>query len=102
MVFSFSRIHFLSETKSVIYINGELAKAWDNTPGIPTADDNIAVTIGSDLPTGQYSPDDTSPYYVNWGGYFKGAIDDIRFYNIALTDSQILSVYNFEKDNTVE
>jgi hypothetical protein len=84
------------------YVNGEMKKLWDNTPGSPVAVDNINLSIGSDLPTGQYSPDDTSPYYVNWGGYFKGAIDDIRFYNIALTDSQILSVYNFEKDNTVE
>jgi hypothetical protein len=84
------------------YVNGELKKAWDNTPGIPVAVDNINLSIGSDLPTGQYSPDDTSPYYVNWGGYFKGAIDDIRFYNIALTASQVTSIYTFEKDNVVE
>jgi hypothetical protein len=84
------------------YVNGELKKEWDNTPGTPVAVDNINLSIGSDLPTSVYSPDDTSPYYVNWGGYFKGAIDDIRFYNIALTESQILSVYTFEKDNVVE
>jgi len=84
------------------YVNGELKKAWDNTPGSPVAVDNINLSIGSDLPTGQYSPDDTSPYYVNWGGYFKGAIDDIRFYNIALTASQVTSIYTFEKDNVVE
>jgi hypothetical protein len=84
------------------YINGTLVKAWANTPGVPVAVDNINLSIGSDLPTGQYSADETSPYYVNWGGYFKGAIDDIRFYNIALTASQVTSIYTFEKDNVVE
>ena len=84
------------------YINGEMVKEWTDTQGIPAADGTVNVSIGSDLPTGQYSPDDTSPYYVNWGGYFKGNIDDIRFYNIALTASQVTSIYTFEKDNVVE
>lgn len=84
------------------YVNGELKKAWDNTPGSPVAVDNINLSIGSDLPTGQYSPDDSSPYYVNWGGYFKGKIDDIRFYNIALTASQVTSIYTYELANVVE
>jgi hypothetical protein len=84
------------------YVNGELKKAWENTPGAPVAVDNIGLTIGSDLPTGTYSTDETSPYYVNWGGYFKGNIDDIRFYNIALTEAQVGSIYTYEKDNTIE
>jgi len=82
------------------YVNGELAKAWDNTPGVPIAVDNIPVSIGSDLPTGIYT-DETGDFNVAWGGYFKGDIDDIRFYNIALTSSQAKSIYNFEKDNVV-
>jgi hypothetical protein len=84
------------------YINGELKKAWDNVPGIPVAVDNINLSIGSDLPTGQYSLVDGSPYYVNWGGYWKGAIDDVRFYNVALNASQVETIYNFEIDNGVE
>jgi hypothetical protein len=83
------------------YVNGELKKAWDNTPGSPVAVDNVNLSIGSDLPTGKYSTDE-GDFYVNWGGYFKGAIDDIRFYNIALTASQVTSIYTYEKDNTVE
>jgi hypothetical protein len=83
------------------YVNGEMVKEWDDTPGTPVTVDNINLSIGSDLPTGQYSPDDTSPYYVNWGGFWKGNIDDIRFYNIALTDSQVLSVYTYEAANAV-
>jgi hypothetical protein len=83
------------------YKDGKLAKHWDNTPGPAAAVNNINLSIGSDLPTGQYSTDPTSDYYVNWGGYWKGEIDDIRFYNIALTETQINSIYLFEKDNTV-
>jgi len=84
------------------YVNGALVKAWDNTPGVPVSVDNVNISIGSDLPTGTYSPDESSPFYVNWGGYFKGYIDDIRFYNIALTEAQVSSIYLYEKDNVVE
>jgi len=83
------------------YVNGELKKAWDNTPGTPVAVDNVNMSIGSDLPTGKYSTEE-GDFYVNWGGFFKGFIDDIRFYNIALTETQIGSVYTYEFENTVE
>jgi hypothetical protein len=83
------------------YVNGELAKAWDNTPGVPVAVDNIPLSIGSDLPTGIYSTDDTSPFFVEWGGYFKGNIDDVRFYNTELSLAQVITLYNYEKDNTI-
>ena len=84
------------------YIDSELVKAWDDTPGIPIVVDNVPLSIGSDLPTGIYTTDDTSPFFVEWGGYFKGDIDDIRFYNIALTTAEVNSIYLFEKDNVVE
>ena len=83
------------------YINGALVKAWDNTPGEPIAVDNIPLSIGSDLPTGIYSTDDTSPFFVEWGGYFKGNIDDVRFYNTELSLAQVVSLYNYEKDNVI-
>jgi hypothetical protein len=74
------------------YANGELVKAWDNTPGVPIAVDNIPLTIGSDLPTSLFAG----------GGYFKGNIDDIRFYNTELTNAQVTTLYNYEKDNVIE
>ncbi|MCK9399262.1 MAG: Ig-like domain-containing protein [Bacteroidales bacterium] len=83
------------------YINGELAQSWDNTPGIPVTVDNINLTIGSDLPTGVYTTVE-GDFYIGWGGYFKGNIDDVRFYDKALTPPQVASIYNFEKDNAVE
>jgi hypothetical protein len=84
------------------FINGAKVAEWTNVPGNAIAVDNINLSIGSDLPTGQYSADDTSPYYVNWGGYWKGEIDDIRFYNTAITETQVNSIYLFEKDHVVE
>jgi hypothetical protein len=77
------------------YKDGKLAKHWDNTPGTAIAVDNINLTIGSDLPTSVYTTTE-GDFYVNWGGYWKGEIDDIRFYNI-LYETQINSIYLFEK-----
>jgi len=83
------------------YVNGDLVRAWDNTPGTAIPVDNINLSIGSDLPTGVYTTVE-GDFYVNWGGYFKGNIDDVRFYNSALTPTQVATIYNYEKDNVVE
>lgn len=82
------------------YKDGMLAKHWDNTPGVLAPVSNINLTIGSDLPTDKYT-DVEGDFYVNWGGFWKGEIDDIRFYNIPLTGTQINSLYLYERDNTV-
>jgi hypothetical protein len=80
------------------YLDGTPVKVWDNTPGAAIAlDTPINLTIGQDLPTDIYSTDDTSPYFVNWGGYFKGVLDDVRIYKTALTSAQVQSIYNLEK-----
>lgn len=81
------------------YLEGVEIKKWDNTPGtaISIADTPVNLTIGQDLPTSIYSSDDTSPYYVDWGGYFKGSLDEVRIYNKVLTATQISSIYELEK-----
>ena len=80
------------------YLDGTAVKVWDNTPGTAIAlDTPINLTIGQDLPTNIYTTDDTSPYFVNWGGYFKGVLDDVRIYKAALTAAQVQSIYNLEK-----
>jgi hypothetical protein len=81
------------------YVNGTEVKRWDNTPGtaISISGEPVNLTIGQDLPTSIYSTDDTSPYYVDWGGYFIGAMDEIRFYNKVLSATQISSIYDLEK-----
>lgn len=81
------------------YINGVEVKRWDDTPGtaISISDTPVALTIGQDLPTGIYTTDETSPYFVDWGGYFKGTMDEVRIYNKVLSPTQISSIYDLEK-----
>jgi hypothetical protein len=77
------------------YINGAQVKSWTNVPGTPitfTAPPNL--TIGSDLPTTAYSTDPNNANYVNYGGFWKGDLDDVMFYNISLTGPQVQSIYN--------
>lgn len=83
----------------IFYVNGQEIKKWDNTPGtaISIADAPVNLTIGQDLPTATYSDSEESPYYVDWGGYFKGSLDEIRIYNKVLTPTQIASIYEVEK-----
>ncbi len=81
------------------YINGVEVKRWDNTPGtaISIGDAPVNLTIGQDLPTSIYSTDDTSPYFVDWGGYFIGTLDEVRIYNKVLSATQVSSIYDLEK-----
>ena len=48
--------------------------------------------IGLDFPIG-------TPLPTSYGNisYFKGSLDDLEFYNIALTDGQVAGLYNSEK-----
>lgn len=77
------------------YINGAQVKSWTNVPGTPiTISSPPDITIGSDLPTSAYSTDPNNANYVNYGGFWKGDLDDVMFYNIALTMPQVQSIYN--------
>jgi hypothetical protein len=77
------------------YINGALVKSWTNVPGTPIAINAPPnVTIGSDLPTSAYSSDLNNANYVNYGGFWSGDLDDVMFYNTALTAPQVQSIYN--------
>jgi hypothetical protein len=80
------------------YINGELVKTVAVT-GVPlTLDEPINLAIGNELPKDEYSlTDPNSPYAFYGGDYFIGSLDDVRFYNIALTDAEILSIYTIEE-----
>ncbi len=80
------------------YINGDLVKSYTDTPFPPvTLTSPIDFVIGQDLPTNQYSLDSNDPFYVNYGGYFTGDIDDVMFYNIVLTAPQVMSIYDNQK-----
>ncbi len=81
------------------YLNGVEVKRWDNTPGtaVSIADLAINLTIGQDLPTSVYSDVEGDPFYVNWGGYFIGTLDEVRIFNKVLSSTQINSIYELEK-----
>jgi len=82
----------------VFYVNGTLVKDWDNTPGtgVDLSANPINLTIGQDLPTATYTVTE-GDFYVNWGGYFKGLLDEVRIYNTPLTETQVASLYAIEK-----
>ncbi len=80
------------------YLDGTQVHLWDNTPGAAiTLDSPVNLTIGQDLPTGVYTDIDGDEFYVNWGGFFMGVLDEVRIFRTALTSTQIESIYNLEK-----
>ncbi|MGN6532445.1 MAG: LamG domain-containing protein [Ginsengibacter sp.] len=85
------------DSTEVFYVDGVPVKTWTNLRGAmkvftPTVD----LSIGTDLPNSAYKPTDdgTGRYYIAWGGYWTGDLDDIMIYNIALTAPQITQIYN--------
>jgi hypothetical protein len=79
------------------YINGKLIRTAVVT-GTPVAvPSSIDLTIGNELPKSAYNLSNTNDPNYFWGAdYFMGALDDIRLYNTALTDAQVLSIYTDE------
>ncbi len=79
------------------YLDGDLVKSWTNTPNAAiTLGTPINLVIGQDLPTDKYLTVD-GDFQVAWGGFFTGKIDDVMYYNIALTGPQVKSIYNNQK-----
>lgn len=79
------------------FVNGDLVKTWTDVPGNPiTVPSTINFVIGQDLPTSQYLTVD-GDFQVAWGGFWTGDLDDAMFYNIALSDAQVKSIYDNQK-----
>ncbi|MEP6464963.1 MAG: LamG domain-containing protein [Parafilimonas sp.] len=79
------------------YINGALVKtvAVDGTP--LTLDAPVNLAIGNELPKDVYNLTDPNSEYAFYSGdYFIGSLDDVRFYNTALSDAEVLSIYTIE------
>jgi hypothetical protein len=51
--------------------------------------------VFSDVPGDPYE-------WKEWLGYLKGYLDDMKIYNIVLTETQINQIYTWEKDNVNE
>lgn len=83
------------------YIDGDLVKTWDaSTPNpVPgnalTLPNPIDFVIGQDLPTNKYVTvdDGTGNFFVNYGGFWTGDMDDVMFYNVALDATQVKSIF---------
>jgi hypothetical protein len=79
------------------YVNGDLVKSWTNTPGNPvTLSSPINFVIGQDLPTSVYTTVE-GDFFVNWGGFWTGDMDDVMYYNVALDGPQVKSIYDNQK-----
>jgi len=80
------------------YINDKLVKT-EAVTGIPiTLESPVDLAIGQQLPKGIINFSDTSnPFYYYGQAFFVGAMDDIRFYNRALSDAEVLSIYTIEQ-----
>jgi hypothetical protein len=58
----------------------------------------VNLAIGQILPKGILNyTDRTSPFYFSNAAFFKGSLDDIRYYNKALSSDEVLRIYNNEK-----
>jgi hypothetical protein len=91
--------------KMTFYIDGAKVQEWTDFPAgtLIAPHDGVDICIGQALPTDVYTDIPDDPYqFQEWLGYFKGYLDDMRFYNVLLTDAQVTTLYNYEKDNTVK
>lgn len=58
----------------------------------------VNLAIGQILPKGILSfTDKSSPFYFSNAAFFKGSMDEIRYYNKALSADEVLKIYNNEK-----
>ncbi len=84
------------------YVDGTLTKTWteDNKgigPLTQTLEDPQPFIIGCVATDAELAAN-----FMEWTnadnlGYFKGSIDELKIYNIALTDGQVSKLYNDEK-----
>lgn len=91
--------------KMIFYIDGEKVQEWDDFPTGTLIEPHagINICIGQALPTDAYTDIEGDPHqYKEWLGYFKGYLDDMRFYNVILTDAQVKANYDYEKANVIE
>lgn len=58
----------------------------------------VNLAIGQILPKGILNfTDSSSPYYFSNAAFFTGSMDDIRYYNKALSSEEVAKIYNNEK-----
>ena len=96
----------LTAKKLVFYVNGALTKEWDNTtkPGLTgnapwEYKNTLPLLIGACTTYAEADAEwnwDWGRTPEGWDGFY-GAIDELKVYNIALTDGQVAKLYKDEK-----
>ncbi len=86
------------------YVDGLLTKTWtQETKGIGPLTQTLTSPDPQPFIIGCVATDaELAANFMEWTnadnlGYFKGAIDELKIYNIALTDGQVSKLYNDEK-----
>ncbi|MBE7173184.1 MAG: LamG domain-containing protein [Williamsia sp.] len=78
------------------YINGVLVKSV-NISGTPiTLPSPVNLVIGNQLPKSVYMLT-SGDFQYGGENFFIGSMDDLRFYNKALTDAEVLSIFTIER-----
>lgn len=92
----------LNSTTKILkfFVGGTLTKTWDETGGILAFPQTLAAPepfiigcVATDANIASWSWTETPTSL----GYFKGAIDELKIFKIALTDGQVSKLYNDEK-----
>jgi hypothetical protein len=81
------------------YVNGDLVKTWTDVPGgALTLTSPVDLSIGNEMPKEFYNlTNSLDANYFYGASYFIGSMDDIRFYNTVLSDSDISTIYSIEQ-----
>jgi hypothetical protein len=86
-----SSMKFYIDGVDVTKTNGE----QNFTGGFVTLADRFDFIIGAERPTSKVDPE------IDWTlSHFEGDMDDLRLYNIVLTQAQVTTIYNSEKPAT--
>lgn len=87
-----------------LYVNGVLTKTWtEANKGIGPLIQTLTSPDPQPFIIGGVATDaELAANFMEWTtadnlGYFKGAIDELKIYNIALADGQVSKLYNDEK-----
>lgn len=78
------------------FINGALVKTVAVTGTPLTLSKPVNLAIGNELPKDEYTINSSDDYTYYGGDFFIGSLDDVRFYNTALSDAEVLSIYTIE------
>lgn len=90
----------VGDGNTTFFINGVQVQQWTDTPGTMLPDSSHDLTFG--VGSSQYAPT-TDNFDIDkivpaaWGGYFHGALDEIRIYKTILSATQVTSIFNAEK-----